>query len=137
MSEFLTPVQTALYTRLNAEISSATIYDDVPELPEGLPSTNFPYVVIGDDDSITFDTDDTLGSTVFATLHVWSRYQGKKEVKAIMGDLYTALNRQAANLSATGYRFIDCLFDFANVFEEKDGVTRHGVCRYKLVIEKE
>ena len=137
MSEFLTPAQSAIFTRLDAQISSAAIYDDVPGLPEGQPNADFPYIVIGDDNTLPLDTDDTLGATVFVTLHVWSRYQGKKEAKAILGDIYAALNRQSVNLAATGYRFTDCLFDFAEIFEERDGVTRHGVCRYKLVIEKE
>ena len=137
MSVFLTPIQTAVYNRLVSQISSAQIFDDVPGLPEGKPDTDFPYIVIGEDTAAPNDTDDTLGSHLFITLHVWSRYEGKKEAKAIMADLYNALNRQASNLVAVGFRFTDCLFDFAEVFDENDGATRHGVCRYKLTVEKE
>ena len=137
MSAFLSPVQDAIYNRLVATISSAQIFDDVPGLPEGKPNSDFPYIVIGEDTGRPWDTDDVLGSQVFISLHVWSRYAGKKEVKAIMRDCYDALNRQASNLSAPGFRFVDCLFDFAEVFDEIDGVTRHGVCRFKLTVEKE
>ncbi len=137
MSIFLTPVQTAIYNRLVAQISSAQVFDDVPGLPEGKPDSDFPYIVIGEDTGAPWDTDDVLGSQVFIMLHVWSRYEGKKQAKEIMSDIYNALNRQAPNLVAVGFRFVDCLFDFAEVFDENDGVTRHGVCRFKLTVEKE
>lgn len=137
MSQFLTPAQTAIYTRLVAEVSSATTYDDVPGLPEGLPDTDFPYIVVGEDYALPWDNDDQLGNNVYVQLHIWSRYQGKKEVKEIMGDIDAALNRQAANLSAAGFAFLDCLLDYSAVFSESDGKTRHGVCRYKLTMQKE
>lgn len=137
MSEFLEPVQAAFFTRLSAEVALATIYDDVPDMRDGQPDDLYPYVVIGEDTSNPWDTDDTLGSSVTCTLHILSRYQGKKEAKQIMGEIYTALNRQAANLSATGYRFVDCLHEFSEIIDEDDGATRHGVCRYRVTIEKE
>jgi len=137
MSDFLNAVQGALFTRLESVVTSATIYDDVPDLPEGLPEANFPYVVIGNDTALTWDTDDTLGQRITTTLHVFSRYQGKKQAKTIMGEIYAALHRQSANLTATGFRFVDCLLDFSDIFDDDDGATRHGVCRYLITIEKE
>lgn len=137
MSEFLNPVQAAIFTRLSAAVSSAAIYDDVPDMRDGQPDDLYPYVVIGEDVSTAWDTDNSTGSTVLITLHVFSRYQGKKQAKTIMAEIYTALHRQAANLSATGYDFIDCLLDFSQVLDEDDGATRHGVCRYRVTIEKE
>lgn len=136
MSSFLLPVQSAIYTRLTAEIA-AEVYDDPPGEPEGVPDANYPYVVIGLDQADPWDTDDTLGAQVIATFHTWSRYEGKTEIKTAQGEIYEALHRQAANLSATGYRFVDCLHEFSEIFEENDGSTRHGVCRYRLTVEKE
>lgn len=137
MSEFLTPVQSALFTRLTDQISSVNIYDDVPDMTDGKPEDISPYIVVGDDNDIPWDTDDTLGSTVLATIHIFSIYQGKAEAKTIMGQIYQALHRQSSNLIAAGYRFVDCLSDFSEIFDEDDGATRHGVCRYRLTIEKE
>ena len=136
MSGFFLPVQKAVYDRLVAQVNSATTYDDVPQLPDGQPSADFPYIVIGDDYGESWDTDDTLGNEVEITLHVWSRYPGKKEAKEIMQDIYTALNRQQANLSAAGYRFVDCLHSFSDIFDEDDGKTRHGLCRYIILVEE-
>ena len=137
MSEFLNPVQSAIFTRLSAQVTSATIYDDVPDLPEGKPDENYPYVVIGEDVANPWDTDNSTGNEIRVNLHVFSYYQGKKQTKTILGEIYTALHRQAANLSATGYTFTDCLFDFAEVNDNDDGAIRHGVCRYRVTIEKE
>jgi hypothetical protein len=136
MSIFATPIQSAVYNRLSAELST-TVYDDVPDLPAKLPDENFPYIVIGEDLLSTWDTDDTLGGSVLTTLHVWSRYNGKKELKEIMAAIYTALNRQAPALSASGFRFVDCLFEFAQILDQSDGKTRQGICRYRITIEKE
>ena len=53
-----------------------------------------------------------------------------------MGEIDVLLNRGAANLTLSGYRVVDCIFDYSDIFTDNDGVTRHGVCRYKLTIEK-
>ena len=137
MSVYLTPLQTAVFNRLTSVSLSATVFDDVPGLPEGKPDEDFPYVVIGEDTSGAWDTDDQEGGRCTIQLHVWSRYEGKKEAKAILGEIDDALHRQAENLTSTGFRYVDCLFEFSQVFDQPDGKTRHGVCRYRVLIEKE
>ena len=137
MSTFLLPAQRAIYNRLNGAIPDVNVYGDPPAQPDGMPLTNFPYIVVADAYDVAWDTDDTLGANIMKTLHVWSRYHGTKEVKEIMGQIHDLLHRQEANLTAAGYRFVDCLFNYSTVYEEGDGVTRHGVCRYQLTVEKE
>lgn len=136
MSGFSTALQTAIFSRLTDQLSSYRVYDTPPNQPDGMPLANFPYVTIGDDTLSPFDTDDTLGMSATVTLHVWSRTDGKKQTKEILGLIYDALNRQAASLSAAGYRFVDCLHEFTEIIEEVDGKTRHGVCRYRVLMEK-
>mgnify|MGYP001360623881 CR=1 FL=1 len=131
--------QKMIYDRLTTALPGQRVYDDVPNLPDGQPASDFPYITVGDDMEVPWDTDDTLGSDITFVLHVWSRYQGKKEVKTIMQNIYNALHRQVAALDAlaTGVRVVDCLHEFSQIFELGDGATRHGVCRYRLRIEKE
>ena len=136
MSEFFNPLQQAVYARLVAQLAPRNVYDSPPNQPDGMPAANFPYVVLGDDTLVPFDTDNSLGTSATVTLHIWSRYNGRKEVKTILGEIYTALNRQAGNLTATGYKFIDSLYEFGDIIEEADGKTRHGVCRYRITMEK-
>lgn len=136
MTEFANPLQLALFSRLTAGLSPVKVYDSPPNQPDGLSNSDFPYVVIGDDTFAPFDTDTSIGNSCTVTLHVWSRYNGKKETKTIMGSIFQLLHRQASSLSASGYNFIDCLFEFGEVIEEIDGKTRHGVCRYRILLEK-
>jgi len=131
---FETVAQEMVFTALNGNIS-AGVYDDVPYLPEGMPRENFPYVVIGDDTTAPWDTDDTLGKEVTLQIHIWSRSAGFKETKLIMGEVYDILNRGA--LSKVGYNVVDCLSEFSETLRDPDGETRHGVMRFKLTIQKE
>ena len=118
-------IQTAVYSRLTSQLSE-TVYDDVPQDP------TFPFVVIGDDTGIPFDTDDTTGTESTLTIHVWSRYDGRSEVKGIMSDIYDALNRHS--LSVTGANTIDCLYEFGETMLDPDMETRHGVMRFRLTV---
>lgn len=132
---FETVAQEIVFTALSAGSIGANIYDDVPYLPEGMPSQNFPYVVIGDDTTAPWDTDETLGKEVNITLHIWSRAAGFKETKLIMGNIYDTLNR--GSLSKAGYNVVDCLCEFTETVRDPDGETRHGIMRFKLTIQKE
>jgi hypothetical protein len=124
--------QQAIFTALSGEIS-ATVYDDVPSLPSGQPAANFPYVVIGDDTFLAWDTDDRLGAEITVTLHIWSRADGMQEAKDIAGEIYDILHR--ADLAVTGCNLIDCLCEFSEFMRDNDGETRHGIVRYRLTIE--
>lgn len=130
---FETVAQKAIFAALNGNIS-ANVYDAAPGLPAGQPAANFPYVVIGDDTLAPWDADDMLGAEITVTLHFWSRYEGWKETKALMGEVYEILHR--ATLTATGYRSVDCLWEFSNTVPEATEY-RHGVQRYRLTLTKE
>lgn len=132
---FETVAQEIVFTALSAGSIGANVYDDVPYLPEGMPGQNFPYVVIGDDTTAPWDTDETLGKEVNITLHIWSRAAGFKETKLIMGNIYDTLNR--GSLSKAGYNVVDCLCEFTETVRDPDGETRHGIMRFKLTIQKE
>ncbi len=131
---FETAAQQIVYTALAGNIT-ANVYDDVPYLPEGMPRNNFPYVVIGDDDTSAWDTDDTLGKEIDISIDIWSRTAGFKQTKAIMGEIYDILNRGA--LTKTGYNIVDCLCTESQALRDPDGITRHGVMVFKLTIQKE
>lgn len=130
---FETAAQQIVFTALNGQIS-ATVYDDVPILPNGQPLANFPYVVIGNDTFRAWDTDDTLGADITLTLHVWSRAGGFKQTKAIIGEIYAILHR--AQITASGYSVTDCLCEFSDTMTDPDGETRHGVVRYRLTMQE-
>ena len=56
MSLFLNPIQTAVYARLAAQLTGIAVYDHSPGQPDGLPESGFPYVLLGDDTTSSWDT---------------------------------------------------------------------------------
>ena len=71
-------LQQAVFARLGAfaaltALVGARIYDHAPQ------DATFPYVVIGDDTTIPFDTHSTVGGEHTITVHTWSRYRGRSE----------------------------------------------------------
>lgn len=123
--------QTLLFNTLNGNIS-ATVFDDVPDQPPGMPEDSFPYVVIGYDYLEPFDTDDNLGAEVTCDIHVWSIYEGKKEIKTIFEEIYGLLHRQS--LSITGAKVIDCLHTYSTIPTLGAERYLHGITRYRLTI---
>jgi len=118
-------IQAAIFARLST--LSTPVFDHVPQ------GTAFPYIVIGDDTSIPWDTDTSLGTETTCTIHVWSRERGRKQVKAIMDAVYASLNR--ASFAIAGGVLIECIYEFSESFMDPDGLTRHGVMRFRLTVD--
>jgi hypothetical protein len=131
---FTTAAQSLVYGTLNGNLTSCSVFDSAPFLPEGKPNTTFPYCVIGSDTVTPWDTDDIRGAEITITLHFWSRANSMKQVKALMDQAYGLLNR--ATLAKAGYSIIDCLFEFGEAMDDPDGQTKHGVQRYRLTIRE-
>lgn len=130
---FETAAQKALFAAISG--MSCPVHDTPPALPEGMPESGFPFVVIGDDTLTSDEADDVIGAQVTVTLHFWSRAAGMKQVKDLMGEAFGRLHR--AQLTAQGFKVIDCLREFSTVSVGPDGKTRHGVQRYRLTMHKE
>ena len=122
-------MQEEIQAAIFAQVSSIgyPVFDHVPQ------DTEFPYIVIGDDTSIPWDTDDSIGSETTCTIHVWSRHRGRKEVKEIMRTIYEALHRQ--ELSIIGGSLVECQAELQESFMDPDGLTRHGVIRFRLTVD--
>lgn len=129
---FETALQTAIYTRLNAQLSY-DVYDNAPQVSDS--STGFPYVTIGEDTVNEWDTDGFLGADCTVMVHTWSRYRGRKETKEMQGAIYDALHRQESSLAFTGFRFVGCDFQTSQSFLDADGLTRHGVMTFRVIME--
>jgi hypothetical protein len=133
----LTQIQGAIYSKLTA--SSAVmalvtgVYDDVPQAAKSEDDGAFPFIVIGDDDYLSWDTDTEVGWQCDFRVHIWSRYRGKKELLDIANAVHNALNRTAT--STTGYHVLDINHVSTDSFVEPDGKTRHGILQFKMYFE--
>ena len=65
-------------------------------------------------------------------MHVWSQYRGRKEIKQIMEQIYTILHNVA--ISITGATLVNIRHEFERTLLESDGITRHGVIRFRAVV---
>ena len=122
----------SIYAKLNTDSTikttySATVHDHVSS------GTAFPYVVIGEetntDDSSSKDVD---FNEFTLTIHTFSRNRGRKEAKQIMARIYTLLHK--ASLTVTGANHINTRFEYSDVVREQDGLTYHGVQRFRTIL---
>jgi hypothetical protein len=121
----------------------AAVYDALTDTSLDLPpvfdhveqGAEYPYIVLGDVTHVAWDTDDSIGTEATITLHVWSVQRGRKEAKEIIGEIYGVLHR--AELYVDGFETVTIDFEYSEVMLDPDGVTYHGVCRYRALIESE
>tara|TARA_R110002049_G_scaffold89003_2_gene224264 strand:- start:193 stop:594 length:402 start_codon:yes stop_codon:yes gene_type:complete len=124
-------LQTAIYTKLSTDNNltstlGASVFDDIPE------NTPYPYVQLGEDTAIDYSTKDQTGSEVTVNIDVWSRYRGSLQAKNIMDRVHTLLHD--SSLSVTGSNFINMRFEFSDIIRDPDGITRHGVMRFRAIM---
>ena len=125
-------LQKTIFTTLNGDNTitstfSATVHDHVPQ------GTSFPYIVIGEETMTDESSAKTLDFNNFTlTIHIFSRNRGRKEAKQIMARIYELLHNQ--NLSVTGANHINTRFEFSDVIKENDGLTYHGVQRFRTIL---
>ncbi|MDQ1003966.1 hypothetical protein QFZ28_004366 [Neobacillus niacini] len=132
MKTALLQLQTSLYNRLSNDsnlLSKVTgVYDAVPK------NQSYPYIALGEDTASDWSTKTTIGEEITHTLHIWSRYDGKKEAKEIMNLILESLSQP---LSIEGGFFIDfSKVELMEVFDDPDGITRHGVMRLRFRISQ-
>lgn len=128
MSDASWEIQKAVYTALNTALS-VSVYDHVPQ------DTAPPFVAIGDDTIQDWSTKTFEGEENTITVHAWSRYEGRKETKQLLGQIKNALH--LTTLSLTGFTNVLTHFDFEDTFPDADGLTYHGVIRFRLLTQKD
>lgn len=124
-------LQKAIYSTLNGSVTgiddaSVSVFDDVPE------ETSYPYVVIGEEtaNNISTNTVDAVEHTI--SVHAWSQYRGRREIKEIMESCYNLLHN--ADITVEGASLINIKHEFATTLSENDGITRHGIMRFRVVV---
>jgi hypothetical protein len=124
-------LQSAIYSTLNGDNNltntlGAGVYDEV------LEDATYPFVSLGEETAIDYSTKDLQGGEFTINIHVWSQYKGAKQAKEIMDRIHTLLHN--SSLSVSGFNLINLRFEFADILRDPDGVTRHGVMRFRAII---
>jgi hypothetical protein len=112
---------------LIALLGAARVFDQTPS------PAPYPYVTLGQTVSRTDDVDVTPTDTHTLTLHVWSRARGRVETQSIVETIRSALHDQP--LALTGHALINLRHEFSEARRDPDGVTFHGIARFRAVTE--
>ncbi len=129
------PLQQAVYGALTGDAGVQTllgvparVFDHVPQ------GSDFPYLVIGEATTGPFDTMTEPGMEHRLAIHSWSRHRGLKETKQIMAAVVDTLDQKSLSLS--GHALILLRFEFGATLLDPDGLTRHGVQRFRALTQK-
>ena len=121
-----TKISNGTLTDVSGTSITSKVFDDVPE------GTAYPYVVIGEETATNIGTKDNDANEHTLTIHVWSQYRGRKEIKNIMSQIYTILHN--TDITVSGASLVNVRHEFEQTLLEADGITRHGVMRFRVVI---
>lgn len=129
MADAAWELQKAVFAKLDGD---ATLGDLISGVFDHVPAEQaFPYVTVGDDTAVWSGAMTVDGQEHTLTMHVWSRGRGRKEAKEIMDRIHTVLHDAA--LTVTGFTFIALRYEFGQTFMDEDGLTRHGVMRFRAI----
>lgn len=132
-------IQRAIFEKLITDpvlmSEAVSVYDSHPQANDSGSDSDFPYITVGDENVLTWDTDTELGFQASITVHVWARNRGKKECKLVQGLIYESLHR-TTGLAFLDYHVVGIDQESCTSFQDSDGSTIHGTQTFNLTIEK-
>jgi|SRR6056300_371590 hypothetical protein len=131
MSDHSIELQKTIFDTLSGDSTitstyGANVYDYVPD------NSPFPYIKVGEETSVDNGTKTLQGNEHTLVIHTFSQYRGSKEVKNIMSRIYALLHE--SSLSVSGASLVNLRFEFSDVIKENDGLTTHGLQRFRAVV---
>ena len=121
-----------LHKAIRDRIISTTgrdVYDDFPE------NMSMPYIIVGEIEGRDWSDKFVPGQEIVASIHVWSKYPGKKEVAEIMDEILQALSLEPLSLGEA-FRAVCQSLDLSEIIVDIDGITRHGILKFRYLIEE-
>lgn len=133
MADRTVELYAALYTALSGAAGLTSALGGSGKVYEGKAPDNaaVPYVVIGDATAVDAGASlrDSQEHTV--TIHVWTVEPGKLQLLNIMAAVRAVLHD--ADLALSGGALANLRQEFSNTTGDPDGVSQHGVMRYRAV----
>ncbi len=122
-------LQSSIYTALNVSAITTTlacgVYDEVVE------GNSYPFISLGEETAIDYSTNNLVGAETTINIHIWSRYKGSKQTKQIMDKVHDLLHD--VSLTVSGVNLINLRFEYSDIMRDPDGITRHGVMRFRAI----
>jgi hypothetical protein len=124
----LVELQTAMYALLGSYGQEIPVYDDVPA------DAAYPYITLGAYTCKPVGAKGLAAFDVSQQVHIWSDYQGKKEVNSIADDISSLLTSYKLDLAAIHFNVLSQDVDFFEAFDE-DELGYHGVITFIAKIQ--
>ena len=122
-------LQSSIYTALNVSAITTTlacgVYDEVVE------GNSYPFITLGEETATDYSTNNLVGAETTINIHIWSRYKGSKQTKQIMDKVHDLLHD--VSLTVSGVNLINLRFEYSDIMRDPDGITRHGVMRFRAI----
>lgn len=119
---------TTLTTMLVDYVGADGVFYHVPQNFDA-----YPYVVVHDIDLDSDNSDGTLAYDGVINIHTWSDKRDISVIGDIMKEVYNTLNR--AEFLIDGYLLIDIMQQNEIVLRDPDGITLHGVQRFRIILQ--
>lgn len=124
MANAIGAVQKAIVAKLDDALD-VSVYDFVP------PDAGDKYVSLGSHTVVDASSKDTEGQEATVEVHQWdSTHRGRMGVLNLQSAIYAALNN--AELTIDGFGLTYIWFEFSTSFLDEDGLTMHGVMRFRV-----
>lgn len=94
----------------------------------------FPKIWIEDGGADDWSNKDDNGLEAFVNLHIGSQKEGTKEIRGLMDKCHSALHN--VDLVLANGQSVLCQFLRHDVVIDSDGITRHGIMRFKLLVSE-
>lgn len=94
----------------------------------------FPKIWIEDGGADDWSNKDDNGLEAFVNLHIGSQKEGTKEIRGLMDKCHSALHN--VDLVLANGQSVLCQFVRHDVVIDSDGITRHGIMRFKLLVSE-
>ena len=122
-------LQGAINTRLRSQVAAVSnrVFDRVPA------DVVFPYIELGEFQTVDDGAQCHDGQEVYATLHVWSRAVGQVEAKALAGAVRGSLHEAELDLGAD-WQFLEIAHQDTRYLKEPDGLTSHAVLTFRALV---
>lgn len=108
----------------------ARVYDDVPA------SAQFPYITIGEIQSLDASAGSVQGTEAFIDVHLWSRGVGRIEARRMLSAVSSVLHLAEPPMTG-GHRIIEMTVQSARIYLDEDGRTSHGIVAIRALTEQE
>ena len=134
-------LQKAINALLTADATLATLLGGTVRLYDAVPeNAELPYIEFGGAGILEWGTDPADdrsgdGEEHTLTFHVWSSYEGKKEVSLVQRRMHELLHDKTS-LDLDGHTLVNLRFLMSDTVRDPDGQAFHGISQFRAVTEE-